>query len=180
MFFLCPIDKTASFVITPAHDMEFWVLKMLILLKFHFFISSLLDFLFCVLLSSHSNSENHSCNFLKFCESATNIMRLCLQWASANRILLRKLVIQVKLWRFRYAIAYRQIGVNTRNWAQQFSFKDGDVNVQWKQPFLSASSSLLPKCLQSSLYVVILVWALVWLNSNCCSKFFENGFVVTI
>ena len=33
-----------------------------------FFISSLMDFLLCILFSFHSNSENHSCNFLKFCE----------------------------------------------------------------------------------------------------------------
>ena len=155
--FLCSKDKTASFVITLAHDMEFWAFKMLILLKFHLFISSLFDFLFCVMLSSCSNSENHSCNFLKFCESTTNMMRICLLWASANRILLRKLVIHIKCWGFRYAIGYWQIGINSHSWAQQFSFKDGDINVQWNQQSLSASSSLLPKCLQSSIYVVILV-----------------------
>ena len=139
--------------------MEFWALKMLILLKFHLFISSLLDFLFCVLFSSRSNSENHSCNFLKFYESTTNMMRMCLLWASAYRILLWKLVIHVKFWGFRYVVAYWQIGINSRNWAQQFRFKDGNINVQWKEPFLSVSSSLLPKCLQSSVYVVILFWA---------------------
>ena len=152
-------DKTASFVIPPAHDMEFWVLKILILLKFHLFISILLDFLFCIMLSSYSNSENDSYNFLKFCESTTNMMAIFLPWASANRNLLRKLVIHVKFWGFRYAIAHKQIRINSRNWAQQFSFKDGDINVQWKQPFLFASSSLLPKCLQNSIYVLILVWA---------------------
>ena len=41
-----------------------------------FLISSLLDFLFSVLLSSHSNSENHSCSFLKFHE----YMRICPIW----------------------------------------------------------------------------------------------------
>ena len=82
---------------------------------------------------------------------------ICLLWASANRIFTEK--IGVKFRGFRYAIAYLQIGINSCNWAQQFSFKDGDINFQWKQPFLSASSSLLPKCLQSSIYVVILVWA---------------------
>ena len=68
---------------------------MLILLKLHLFISSLLDFLFCVMFSSRSDSENHSCNFLKFCESksTTNMMRICLLSASANRILPRKLVL---------------------------------------------------------------------------------------
>ena len=30
--FLCSKDKTASFVVTPTHDMEFWALKVLILL----------------------------------------------------------------------------------------------------------------------------------------------------
>ena len=38
-----------SFVILPTHDMEFWGFKMLILLKFSLFISSLLDF-FCSVL----------------------------------------------------------------------------------------------------------------------------------
>ena len=139
--------------------MEFWALKMLILLKFHLFISSLLDFLFSVLFSSRSNSENHSCNFMKFYESTTNMMRMSLLWVSAYRILLWKLVIHVKFWGFRYVVAYWQIGINSRNWAQQFRLKDGNINVQWKEPFLSASSYLLPKCLQISIYVVILVWA---------------------
>ena len=132
---------------------------MFILLKFHLFVSSLFDFLFLVLFSSRSNSGNHFCNFLKFCESTTNMMRMCLLGASAYRILLWKLVIHVKFWGFRYVVAYWQIGINSRNWAQQFRLKDGNINVQWKEPFLSASSSLLPKCLQSSIYVVILVWA---------------------
>ena len=46
--------------------------------SFHLFISNLLVFLFCVTFSSRSNSKNHSCNFLKFCESTTNIMTICL------------------------------------------------------------------------------------------------------
>ena len=71
-----------SFVIPPAHDMEFWDFKMLIMLKFHLFISRLLEFLFCVLSSSHSNSESHSYNFLKFHESMTRRMRICLLCAS--------------------------------------------------------------------------------------------------
>ena len=142
--FLCCKDKTASFVITLAHDMESWVLKMPILLKLHLFISNPLDFLFCVMFSSHSNSENHSCNFLKLCESAANMMRIYVCYGYQL---------------IEYVIAYWQTGISSRNWAQQFSFKDGDINVLCKQPFLSASSSLLPKCLQSSVYVIILVWA---------------------
>ena len=55
--------RIISFVMPPVHDMEFWDFKMLILLKLHLFISRLLEFLFCVLSSSHSNSENDSCNF---------------------------------------------------------------------------------------------------------------------
>ena len=51
---------------------------MLVLLKFHLFISTLLEFLFCVLSSSHSNSESHFYNFLKFHEYMTNMMRICL------------------------------------------------------------------------------------------------------
>ena len=94
--FLSSKDKTASFVIAPAHDMEFWAIKMLILSQFYLFISSLLGFLFYATFSSRSNWENHSCNFLKFCQSAINMMRICLLWASANIILLRKLVIHVK------------------------------------------------------------------------------------
>ena len=133
--FYCSKDKTASFLITPAHDMEFWALKMLILLKFHLFISSLLDFLFCALFSSGSNSENHLRYFLKFCESMTNMMRICLLWASDNIVLLRKLVIHVKFLDFRYVVTYWQIGINERHWAQQFNFKDDDINVQWKQKF---------------------------------------------
>ena len=127
--------------------------------SFHLFITNLLVFLFCVTLTSRSNSENHSCNFLKFCESTSNIMRVYLIWASANRILLRKLVINVNIWGVRYTVAYWQIGINSRNWSQQFSFKDGDSNVQWKQPFLSASSYLLPTPFKSSMYVTTLVWA---------------------
>ena len=76
IFILCCKDKTASFVITLAHDMEFWALKMYILLKLCLFISNPLDFLFCVMFSSCSNSENHYCNFLKLCESAANMMRM--------------------------------------------------------------------------------------------------------
>ena len=83
---------------------------MLILLKFHLFISSLLDFLFCVLVSSRSNSEDHSCNFLKFYEPTTNMMRMCLVWASAYRILLWKLVIHVKFRGFRYAQDIDKLG----------------------------------------------------------------------
>ena len=102
--------------------------------------------------------RNHSRNFLKFCESTVKMMRICLLWASANRMLLWKLIILVKLLGFIYVVAFQQIGISSRNWAQQFSFKDGDINVQWKQPFLCASLFLLSKCLQSSIYVVILVW----------------------
>ena len=146
MFFYVLKTKQHYFICNnPAHDMEFWALKMLILLKFHLFISSLLDFLFCVLFSSRSNSENHSCNCLKFYESMTNMMRMCLLWVSAYRILLWKLVIHVKFWGFRYVAAYWKIGINSRSWAKQFRLKDGNINVQWKEPFLSASSSLLPK-----------------------------------
>ena len=76
IFILCCKDKTASFVRTLAHDMEFWALKMYILLKLCVFISNPLDFLFCVMFSSRSNSENYSCNFLKLCESTTNMMRI--------------------------------------------------------------------------------------------------------
>ena len=118
--FLCSKDKTASFVITLDHDTEFWALKMLILLKFHLFISSLLDFIFCVMFASRSNLENHSCNFLKFSQSTTNMMRICLLWASAYRILLQKLVIHVKFWGFRYAMAYWQIGINSHNFWEWF------------------------------------------------------------
>ena len=139
--------------------MEFWALKMLKLLKFHLFIRSLLDFLFCVLFSSLSNSENHSCNFLKFYESTTNMMGMCLLWVSAYRILLWKFVIHIKFLGFRYVVAHWKIGINSRTWAPQFRLEDGNINVQWKEPFLSASSSLLSKCLQSLIYVVILVWA---------------------
>ena len=106
--FLCSKDKIALFhiIITLVHDMEFWAFKMQILLKFHLFISSLLDFLFCVMFSSCSKWENHSCNFLKFCESMTSVMRICLVWASGNRILPWKLLIHVKFLGFRYVIAY--------------------------------------------------------------------------
>ena len=76
-----------SFLIPPAHDMKFWGLKMLILLKFHLFISWPLDFFFYVLFSSCSNS----CKFLKFHESVFNMMKICLLWASATRILLWEL-----------------------------------------------------------------------------------------
>ena len=55
--------------------------------NFTFFISSQLDFFFCFLFSSHSNSKNHSCNFLKCCEYMTNMVRMCLLWASVNRVL---------------------------------------------------------------------------------------------
>ena len=76
---------------------------MLILLKFYIFISRLLDFLFYV-SSSHSNSENHlDCNFQNFYESMTNMMRIC------------KIVIHVKVWGFRYVLAYSQTGINSSN-----------------------------------------------------------------
>ena len=55
---------------------------MLILLGSTFFISRLLAFLICILPSSHSNSEDHSYNFLKFHKSMTNMMRTCLVFAS--------------------------------------------------------------------------------------------------
>ena len=55
---------------------------MVMLLKFHVFISRLLGFPFCVLSSSHSNSENHSFNFLKLYQSMSNMMRICLPWVS--------------------------------------------------------------------------------------------------
>ena len=41
-----------------------------------------MDFLFYVLPSSHSNSENCSSDFLKFHECMTNMMRICLLWTS--------------------------------------------------------------------------------------------------
>ena len=41
------------FVILKAHDMEFWDFKILIFLKFHPFISGLLEFWSCVFSSSH-------------------------------------------------------------------------------------------------------------------------------
>ena len=44
------------------------------------FSSSLLDFLFFVLFSSHSNPEKYSFTFLKLCESMTNMMGTCLLW----------------------------------------------------------------------------------------------------
>ena len=141
--------------------MESWVLKMPILLKLHLFISNSLDFLFCVMFSSHLNSENRSCNFLNLCESAANMMRIYVCYG-------HQLI--------EYVIAYWQTGINSRNWAQQFSFKDGDINVLWKQPFLSASSSLLPKSLQTSSLLPIcdnFGLSLVWLYSNCCSKFWK-------
>ena len=102
-----------SFVIPSAHDMEFLALKMLILMKFHLFISNLLNFIFCVLFTFHSNSENHSCNFLKFHESITNIMRICLLWASPSRIPFMNIVIHVQFWGFIYVLAYWQIGINS-------------------------------------------------------------------
>ena len=55
---------------------------MIMLLKFHVFISRLLGFSFCVLSSSHSNSENHSFSFLKFYQSMSTMMRMCLLWVS--------------------------------------------------------------------------------------------------
>ena len=79
-----------SFVIPPAHDMEFWGFKMLILLKFYLFISSVL-YLLCSVLISFKFRKSFICNFLKFCESMTSMMRICLLWASANGILLWKL-----------------------------------------------------------------------------------------
>ena len=92
--FLCYKDKTASFVIIMAHDMEFWALKMLILLKLHLLISNPLDFLFCIMFSSRSNVENHSCNFLKLCESTTNMMRIYVCYGhQLIEFWLRKLVL---------------------------------------------------------------------------------------
>ena len=80
-----------SFVIPLAHDMEYGGFKMLIMLKFLHFITRLLDFMFCLPLSSHSTSENHSCTFSKFPKSMTNTMRICLLWALFNIIPLWKL-----------------------------------------------------------------------------------------
>ena len=79
--------------------MEFWALKMLILLKFLLFISSMLD-MFSYVLCSHlvQIQKNHSYNFLQFCGSMTNMIGICLLWPSANSILLWELVAHVKLW----------------------------------------------------------------------------------
>ena len=90
--FWCSKDKTASFVITLAHIWNSELSKCSSYWNSTFFFRSLYDFLSCVMFSSHSNPENHSCNFMKFCESATNMMRICLLWAWANRTL-RDLVL---------------------------------------------------------------------------------------
>ena len=61
--FLCSKDNAASFLITPACDMEFWALKILILLKLDLFISSLLDVL-CICnndLLDFNRSVTESC-----------------------------------------------------------------------------------------------------------------------
>ena len=84
----------------------------------------LLDFLFCFLSSSHWNSENHSWNCLKFHESMTNMMRICLLWASPLRILPWKLyIMNVKFWVFRFVLAYWQTEINSCNLTKQFRFK---------------------------------------------------------
>ena len=70
-----------------------------------------------------------------------------------------KVVIHVKFLGFRYVVASWQTQINSCNLAQQFSLEDSDINVQWKQLFFLASSSLHPQYLQSSIYVAILVWA---------------------
>ena len=71
-------DKTALFHLQYPQPM-IWnpeTLKCSCCWHSTFFISSLLDFLFSVLLSSHSNSENYSCSFLKFHEYMINMMRI--------------------------------------------------------------------------------------------------------
>ena len=80
--------------------MEFWALKFWCLSCWHstfLLVACYLPRLFYV--SSSSNSKTDFCNFLKFCETTTNMMRLCLLWPSTNRVLLWKLVIRVKFWR---------------------------------------------------------------------------------
>ena len=77
-------------LLPPAHDMEFWGFKMLILLKFDLFISSIL-YLLCSVLVSSKFRKSFICNFLRFHESMTSMMRIYLLWASANGMLLWKL-----------------------------------------------------------------------------------------
>ena len=84
-------NKGALFHLLCSHDIEFWSLRMFIILKFHILISNLLDFLYCVLSWSHSNWEDHSSGFLKFHECMTNMMRICLLLALPYRISLWKL-----------------------------------------------------------------------------------------
>ena len=81
------------------------------------------NFLFCFLSSSHWNSENHSLNCIKFHESMTNMMRICLLWASPLRILPWKLyIMNMKFWGFRFVLAMWQTEINSYNLTQQFRF----------------------------------------------------------
>ena len=51
-----------------------------------------------------------------------------------------------------------------------------DVNVQWKQPFLSVSLSLHPKCLES----ICCNFGLSLIRLKLLLQIFENGFDVII
>ena len=67
---------------------------------------------------------------------------------------------------FRCVLAYWQVETISCNLAQQFRFSDGGINVQWKQPFLSVSLSLLPKFLVHKL-------GLSLITPINCFKFFK-------
>ena len=82
-------------------------------------------------------------------------------------------VIHVKFWSFRYVLAYLQTGINSCNWAEEFRLQDCGINVKWKQPFVSASLSLPPKCLQSLIYVVHKLDLSSITLINCCAEYFK-------
>ena len=67
--------------------LSFVTFKMLILLKFYRIISSVL-YRLCSVLISFKFIKSLICNFLKFRESMTSMMRICLLRASTNGILL--------------------------------------------------------------------------------------------
>ena len=69
--------------------LSFVTFKMLILLKFYRIISSVL-YRLCSVLISFKFIKSLICNFLKFRESMTSMMRICLLRASTNGILLWK------------------------------------------------------------------------------------------
>ena len=112
-----------------------------------------MGFPFCVLSSSHSNSEHHSCDFPKF-----HVWPIWWEYVCYEHHLIElavKIVIVVKFWGFRYVPAN---WINLCNSAQQFR-----LMLSGCSHFFQSLYNYAVRKLDLSLIAL----------TNCCSKFFK-------